>query len=251
MGENNMVTITIDNKKIRAKEGANLLKTAWDNEIDIPGLCFHPKLTPTAACRLCVVKINGSEWPQPACTTMIEEGMEVVAFDEELEKHRLNLIDLMLSEHECNCVMCDSAGDCELQELGYRYEIMGISPKKFRKIYSNVTKKHHKLPILRHFAYDSDETREKYPKESGSYSGEPKDCIRCGYCVEACPNNLYPVLIMEAVKYDQQELLERLSPEDCIRCGLCSFVCPGRIKLPDFFHKEEKEVEKETEKETV
>ncbi|MFN2364086.1 MAG: 2Fe-2S iron-sulfur cluster-binding protein [Halarsenatibacteraceae bacterium] len=236
MAEKNMVNLIIDGKNIYAAEGENLLKVAWDNDIDIPGLCYHPRLTFTASCRLCVVKVNDRDDLVPACTLEVEKGMNITAFDPEIERHRTNLLDLMLSRHECDCVMCDSAGDCELQELGYRYGLIGLSPEKFRKVYGSAKNKHEQLPLLKYLTYDSEETKESETRKTASYSGEPKDCIRCGYCVEACPNDLYPVLIMEAVAYDQPELYQELSPDDCINCGLCSYVCPARIKLPDFFY---------------
>ncbi len=235
--ENDQVTLTIDGQDITARKGANLLEVARENGFDIPGICYHPRLSSTASCRLCVVKIDGSEWPEPACTTQVEEGMEVVAFDDELEKHRRNLIDLMLSKHNCTCITCDSAGDCDVQKLGYRYGLIGLSPEKFRDVYSNVTSKYQSFPTGR------DEPKEMSPYEAGSetYTGEPKDCIRCGYCVEVCPMNLSPVLIMEASEiYTQPGSLEDLHPEDCIECGLCSFVCPGQIRIPDYFPEKEK-----------
>ena len=81
----NLVNITIDNKKIQAPEGANLLQVAKDNGITIPHLCYHKKLTPTGACRLCLVKIKDMRGMVTSCTIKVEEGMEVTAFDAELE----------------------------------------------------------------------------------------------------------------------------------------------------------------------
>ena len=82
----NLVTITIDGKKIKTTEGANLLQVARDNGINIPGLCYHKKLTPTGACRLCVTKIIGTPGLVMSCTVLVNEGMEVTAFDNELEE---------------------------------------------------------------------------------------------------------------------------------------------------------------------
>lgn len=82
------ISLTIDGKVIHAFAGENLLQVARDNGIDIPGLCYHKKLTPTGACRLCVTKIQGIKGLTMACTVTVSDGMVVTAFDEELEKNR-------------------------------------------------------------------------------------------------------------------------------------------------------------------
>ncbi len=78
-----MVTIKIDGKKISARSGQNLLAVAKQNNIFIPSLCYHRKLTPTGACRLCIIKIKGLSGLIAACTVSVSDGMEVTAFDGE------------------------------------------------------------------------------------------------------------------------------------------------------------------------
>ncbi len=223
------VTIEIDGREIQAAEGANLLETAREAGLEIPGLCHHPRLSPTASCRLCVVKIDGSEWPAPACTTEVSEGLEVVAFDEDLESWRRQLVDLIFSQHDCNCVNCDMAGDCDLQDMAYSYGLIGLNSDKFRQVHRDARSKFKNFPT---FGSSSDRD-----KKVGSYTGEASDCIRCSYCVEACKMNLYPVLIMEAEEMDDREMLKRLHPEDCINCELCSYVCPSQIGLPEYLQR--------------
>jgi NADH dehydrogenase/NADH:ubiquinone oxidoreductase subunit G len=116
-----LVNLKIDGTKVKAEAGANLLQVAQDNGFDIPGLCYHPRISVTGACRLCVVKIAGRPGVIPSCTVNVTDGMEVTAFDEELESMRRMLIDLLLSEHNCDCMTCGSTGACELQDLAYRY----------------------------------------------------------------------------------------------------------------------------------
>ena len=94
-----IVKITIDGKEIKANKGTNLLNLAQNSGIDIPSLCYHPKLTPTGACRLCICKVKGIDGLVASCTLSAEEGMEVIAFDEELEGTRKYLLDYLLSEH--------------------------------------------------------------------------------------------------------------------------------------------------------
>jgi len=89
-----LVSLRIDNVEVKAKEGANLLQVARENGFDIPGLCYHPRVSVTGACRLCVVKIAGRPGVVPSCTVNVTDGMEVTAFDDELESMRRMLIDL-------------------------------------------------------------------------------------------------------------------------------------------------------------
>ncbi len=218
------ISLTIDGREIKGREGDNLLQTARDAGVNIPGLCYHPRLSTTASCRLCVVKLNGTDAPTPACTTRITDGLEVVAFDEELEAWRRQLIDLLFSQHDCNCINCDMAGDCDLQELANRYGLIGLNNQEFRQAYRDANRKYERFPGAR---YSSRET-------AGAHTGEAADCIRCSHCVETCKMNLYPVLIMEAEEMGDLNLLRRLYPEDCINCELCSYVCPSQIGLSEY-----------------
>jgi len=93
------VSIIIDGKNISARRGDNLMELAQRNNIPIPSLCYHRKLTPIGACRLCMVKIEGKDSLVAACTVTVAEGMEVTAFDEELEAARRDILDYLLSEH--------------------------------------------------------------------------------------------------------------------------------------------------------
>ncbi|MFW6269473.1 MAG: 2Fe-2S iron-sulfur cluster-binding protein [Bacillota bacterium] len=228
------VTVKIEDKEIQVEKGKILLQVARDNGIDIPGLCYHPRLSSTGACRLCMVKINGSEKPVPACNVKVTSDMEVIAFDEELEFWRRQIVDLLFSEHDCSCINCDAAGECELQDLAYRYGIIGLNGKRFKRIYKEAASKLKRFPLSYMLKKDNKVINSFFSSEQ-SYNGTPEDCIRCGYCIDVCSMNLYPVLMMEArVEGDEKEM-ERFHPEDCISCGICSYVCPAKIRLPRYF----------------
>lgn len=228
------VTINIQDKRIEAEKGEILLQVARDAGIDIPGLCYHPRLSPTGACRLCMVKINGSKKPVPACNVKIESDMEVIAFDDQLESWRRNIVDLLFSEHDCSCINCDAAGDCELQDLAYRYGIIGLNGKRFKRIYKGAASKLKRFPLSFMINGNNDVINSFFSSDQ-SYNGTPEDCIRCGYCIDVCSMNLYPVLMMEARMEENEVAMERFHPEDCISCGICSYVCPAKIRLPRYF----------------
>ncbi len=88
MSDGSWVTLSIDGKPLRALRGGTLLDVARSAGCDIPGLCWHPRITPTGSCRLCIVKIAGRRGYVTACSTPVEEGMDVTAFDGELEDAR-------------------------------------------------------------------------------------------------------------------------------------------------------------------
>ncbi len=232
------VTIYIQEKRIEAQKGANLLKVARDNGFDIPGLCFHEKLTPSGACRLCMVRVDGR--PTPACNVEISDGLEVVAFDDELEAWRRRVMDLLFAEHDCSCIDCNAAGNCELQDLAYRYGLIGLSGERFKDIYQDTAFKFKRFPG-RDLIKEEPEENQSYFSRKNSYNGTPQDCIRCGFCVEACTMDLYPVLMMEAQTQNNEQQMEKYSPEDCITCGMCSYVCPAKIRLPKYFKGAENE----------
>jgi formate dehydrogenase alpha subunit len=208
------VQITIDGKEISAEKGANLLVTARENGFDIPSLCFLEKLTPTAACRMCIVKIEGRRGLVTACSTQVEEGLRITAFDDEIEKFRKTTLELHLAEHEYDCSVCDANGECELQDLAYRYDLGVEKNRTIPSLSINTADAHIRLP---------------HDKTSPVLEYDAKKCIRCGRCVRACD---------EIQEKGVLDFLHRgsytfISPEfgawkgsSCDGCGECVQLCP-------------------------
>ena len=208
--------IEIDGRRIEAQQGENLLHIARENGIDIPGLCYHPRLSVSGACRLCVVKVEGRPGLIPACTLTVAEGMSVVAFDEELETARRFLIDLLLSEHDCDCLTCESAGACELQSLAYRYGLESRA-RLFGPRQRALPAKDESAPVL---TYDQ------------------AKCIVCGRCVKGCDEIQGKGILSYAYRGLETVVtagLEKWKDSECDGCGECVQLCPtGAIleKLP-------------------
>ena len=205
---NDLVTIYIDGREIKAKKGDNLLKVARENGIDIPGLCFHEKISPTGACRLCIVKIEGRPGMVPSCLVKVEEGMKVTAFDDELEETRRILLDMILSEHNADCINCDRDGDCELQDLAYRY---GLSLEK--RIFS---------PIWKDIAQVKDESSPVLIYDSSK-------CIKCGRCIKACEEIQGKSVLNFAQRGINEYVVAGLgvwADSECDGCGQCVQICP-------------------------
>jgi [NiFe] hydrogenase diaphorase moiety small subunit len=117
-----IIKIVIDGKAVEAKQGQTILEAAVDHGIYIPTLCAFEGVKPKASCRLCTVKVNGRF--MTACTTPASEGMEIENNSEELNGIRLAIIEAMFVEGNHFCPSCEKSGNCELQALGYRYNMM-------------------------------------------------------------------------------------------------------------------------------
>ncbi len=116
------IKITIDGKEIKAKDGQMIVDAARDNGIYIPVLCNFQGLKPAGTCRICTVKVNGR--PMAACTTPVAEGMVVENKTDELEDFRKALVEMLFVEGNHMCPTCEKSGNCELQALGYRYQML-------------------------------------------------------------------------------------------------------------------------------
>lgn len=117
------VKITIDGVSIDAAEGSRLLDVARQNGMRIPTLCFHRDLSPTGNCRMCVVEVQGARFLQAACVTSIWDGMVITTNSPRVMRSRRITLEMMLANHPRDCLVCDSSGSCELQDLAYEYQV--------------------------------------------------------------------------------------------------------------------------------
>ncbi len=219
------INMTIDGKPIEARKGATILEAALENGTDIPHLCYHKGLCPAGVCRLCGVKVKiGERWLNKtghaphsmhvtACTTQVAEGMEVIAYDEELNKARKLNIEFLLAQHKHDCMVCESNGVCELQKYAYEF---GVDQKNLR--------------------FPAPEYVETVDNSSEVITRDLNKCICCGRCVRAC-NELSERKVLQfygrggiddfspkinlIAGFDQP-----LGESDCAACGACVQACP-------------------------
>lgn len=109
-----MINITINNNKLSVPEGTTILNAAKSIGIEIPTLCYHPDQQIKASCRVCVVEVAGSRTLQTACSTPVTEGMIVKTNTEKVRKARKACLELLLSDHDADCVSCTKNFNCEL-----------------------------------------------------------------------------------------------------------------------------------------
>jgi predicted molibdopterin-dependent oxidoreductase YjgC len=194
------ISLKIDGRQITVAPGTTILEAARKLDIRIPVLCHHPKLSITGACRVCIVEVNGQ--PVTSCTTQAEAGMEVTTASPYIEGLRRDIIDLILSDHPYDCMVCERAGDCELQELAYRYQI--------------------RTPVFRG-------QRRIYAKRDGNpfIERDLEKCVLCGRCVKVCDE----VQGVEAIDFGYRGFKSKICTAyeedlDCEFCGQCVAVCP-------------------------
>lgn len=198
-----MVNLKIDNYEVEVPAGTSILDAAREVKIDIPTLCKHPDVDPSAGCGLCIVKVNGRILR--SCCTPVQEGMQIVTSDPELVRVRRSVLELILSNHPNSCLTCIRSGTCELQDLTQDF---GIRDAR----YPNITKK---LPI-------DDSTK--------SIVLDPSKCITCGRCVEVCQQqqNVWALSFLNRginTRISGAGGIE-LAESPCIKCGQCSAHCP-------------------------
>jgi len=200
-----MVNCSIDGFKVEVEEGTSILDASKLAKVKIPTLCYHPDLTPWAACGICIVKMEGSPKMVRACATPVGEGVNYITRDAELNQTRKTVLELILSDHPDDCLTCGRSNNCELQTIAADF---GIRSQPFEK------------------------NAPKMPKDESTASIvlNPEKCINCGRCVEVC-QDLQGVYALEFIGRGEGTKLKpaadvSLEDSPCIKCGQCSAHCP-------------------------
>ncbi len=116
------VKVTIDGKECTADRGTYIVEVARENGIYIPTLCNYKGVKPRGSCRICTVKVNGRL--MSGCTTPVTDGMEIQNNIPEIIEMRKSIIEILFTSGNHYCPMCEKSGDCELQALAYRHQMM-------------------------------------------------------------------------------------------------------------------------------
>jgi NADH-quinone oxidoreductase subunit G len=200
-----MAVITINGKDVTVEEGTTILEAAHAAQVEIPTLCKHPDLPPSAACGVCVVKVAGQGGMVRACATPVRDGMRITTHDPELAEVRRTVVKLILSNHPNACLTCGRNGTCELQDAAASF---GIREETFPLIVS------------------------ERPRDAstGAIEMEPAKCIKCGRCVTVCQQfqDVWALSFLErgiGTRISAAGDIQ-LADSPCIRCGQCSAHCP-------------------------
>lgn len=202
------IILQINGQEIRAQEGQTILEVALAHGMDIPHLCYDPRLSPTGACRLCAVEIEGQPGLHTACTRLAEPGMIVHTETEAVIRHRQTTLELLLSEHHVNCPTCDADGDCLLQDYAYRYQA-----------------RQERFPSLAPSPKEG-----PYTRGNDAIRYDPSKCVRCQRCVKICAEvQMAEALTLKGRALDTEVSTAfdlPLNDTTCELCGLCVSTCP-------------------------
>src|SRR5438045_2591286 len=116
-----LVNLTINGKAIQAEKGALLIEVSRQNGIEIPSFCYYEGLALQAACRMCLVEVEKAPKLMVACTLPVAEGMVVRTETEQVRQARKYTLEFLLTNHPLDCPVCDKGGECELQDMVFRY----------------------------------------------------------------------------------------------------------------------------------
>ncbi len=115
------VKLTIDGRQIEAAPGTLLINAAKAAGIEIPAFCYYDGYSLQAACRMCLVEVEKTPKMPTACTTPVAEGMVVRTDTEQVRRARKMTLEFLLTNHPLDCPVCDKGGECELQDMVFRY----------------------------------------------------------------------------------------------------------------------------------
>jgi NADH-quinone oxidoreductase subunit G len=196
------VKLTIDGKEVHAEKGVLLIEAARQSGIEIPAFCYYEGYSLQAACRMCLVEVEKTPKLQVGCTLPVAEGMVVHTDSAQVKSARKGTLEFLLTNHPLDCPVCDKGGECELQDMVFRY---GAGESRFveRKLH---TDEQQWSPVV--------------------YFDGPR-CILCYRCVRACNEGMG----VGALGVSNRGAISEIVPNhgdhlECDECGACIDICP-------------------------
>ncbi len=207
-----MVNLMIDGKQISVKENTTIMEAAAQNGIPIPKLCYLKGINEIAACRVCVVELEGKEKLITSCNNVAEEGMVIYTNSPKVRRHRRTNVELILAQHDCQCVSCTRSGNCSLQSVANDLNILDIPYKKVLE----------KRPWDLSFPLIRDSSK----------------CIKCMRCVQVC-EKIQGLGVWDVEGTGSRTTVnvaghKTIHEADCALCGQCITHCPvGALRERD------------------
>ncbi len=199
-----MVNMIIDGKHVSAEENITIMEAAERNGIPIPKLCYLKGINEIAACRVCVVELEGKEKLITSCNNVVKDGMVIYTNSPKVRNHRRNTVQLLLSQHDNRCVVCPRNGNCQLQQVACDLNILDI-PFRQEPEYQPWDKD---FPLIRNSA----------------------KCIKCMRCVQVC-DKIQGLGIWDVEGTGSRTTVnvaghKTIREADCALCGQCITHCP-------------------------
>ena len=200
-----MISLTIDGVKVEVPDNTTVLDAARKAKVEIPTLCYLKGVNAIGACRICMVEVVGNPVLQAACVLPATEGMEILTNSPKALQTKKATLELLLSNHDRECLMCPRNQTCELQKLADDFGIREIK-------------------------YDGEKVLKAKDKKSPSVVRDPNKCVLCKRCVSMC-EKVQSVGAIGATNRGFKTIVEpvwgnSLVDVNCINCGQCIAVCP-------------------------
>ena len=196
------INLTVDGKKLTVPAGTLLIEACKSMGIEVPSFCYYPGLSLQGACRMCLVEIEKMPKLQTACTTPVAEGMVVLTESDKIKQARKSMLELLLANHPLDCPVCDAGGECELQDMTFKY---GAAESKFMDL------KNH---------------RDEQQWSPVVYFDRPR-CILCYRCMRACGEGM-DVWALGIHNRGSSAIIAPNKEDhlECEECGMCIDICP-------------------------
>ena len=203
--EKELVNLTIDNQKITVEKGTTILEAAKQAGIDIPTLCFLKEINEVGDCRMCIVEVEGRRGFATSCIQTVEEGMVVNTHTPNVLEARHVILDLIISNHAKDCLTCTRSGNCELQALATKFNVLNVE-------------------------FPGEMTKHKVDDLSPSIVRDFNKCILCRRCVAAC-KNVQKIGAIDCINRGFESCISTvgdhsLNDVNCTFCGQCIEACP-------------------------
>jgi NADH-quinone oxidoreductase subunit G len=197
-----LVKLTIDGRAVEAAPGTLVIDAAKREGIEIPSFCYYEGLTLQAACRMCLVEVEKMPKLQTACTLTVAEGMVVKSATKQVDEARKYMLEYLLTNHPLDCPVCDKGGECELQDMTFRY---GVGESRFTEEKVHTPEKQFS-PVV--------------------FFDAPR-CILCYRCVRICDEGMG----VTALGVINRGVVSEIAPNhgdhlECDECGACIDICP-------------------------
>ncbi len=199
------VTLTIDNQKVTVLEGTTILEAAKKAGIDIPTLCFLKDINEAGDCRMCIVEVEGHKGFATSCIQTVEDGMVVHTHTPNVLEARHVILDLIISNHTKDCLTCTRSGNCELQSLAVKFNVLNVE-------------------------FTGEMSKHKIDDLSPSIVRDFNKCILCRRCVAVC-KNIQQIGAIDCINRGFDSCIstvddKSLNDVNCTFCGQCIQACP-------------------------
>ncbi len=199
-----MVNLTINHQNISVPEGTTIMEAVAGIGIPIPKLCYLKGINEIAACRACVVELEGMERVITACNNNVKEGMVIYTNSKKVRQARKRNIQLILSQHDCKCAVCARNGNCTLQKVA---NDLGIIDLPFKERFED-TPWNKEFPLIR----------------------DSRKCIKCMRCIQVC-DKVQELHIWDVIGTGSRSTVgvkgnRDIAQTDCSLCGQCITHCP-------------------------